>query len=170
MHIFGLAMGAALCITSALSMSIAPHRPDPHLSARDPSPYDSQALTPRDGTWQYPVRPTTIRMVGTIGRPIGLVAFTGVMKAATAYIDYLIDHEHMGDDLIPAGVFTYTRDKGMIQLKNANNHQLTWQVVKTVVEALANVPELRGHYGTDFKIFDGSIQVGVGKLKDLAPS
>ena len=52
----------------------------------------------------------------------------------------------------------------VIQLRNANNHQLTWKVVKATVNALTKVPELERRYQTDFKIFDGANQVGTGFL------
>lgn len=112
---------------------------------------------------------TTVGMTGTVQRSIGRVAFLALVRAATTYLENFVGHYHNENDLIQEGAFQYIYSAGgntpLILLENANNHQLTWQVVKTVVEALVNVPELQNRYETTFKIYDGRNQVGKGTLK-----
>lgn len=160
MRLSSLALTAILCISSTQSASIpSPNPPLPALPI---------TISPRvrPGEWDYPIQDTAIRLLGTIGSAVASSVFASICAATSQFLHRAIDAQGGEDALIPHGMFIYQEFQThmVIQLRNANNHQLTWKVVKATVNALTKVPELERRYQTDFKIFDGANQVGTGFL------
>ena len=82
---------------------------------------------------------------------------------------YLIVGEHienLGDGVMTAGVFNnWMSDEGMrVTVANANNHQVTWGVLESALEALGDYMEQYGYGSVVFDIFDGANQVGHGSI------
>ena len=68
-----------------------------------------------------------------------------------------------GDGPLPYGSFKWNGVGGIqIAIVNANNHQLTFGVVGSVLVGLEGCMERNGYAEADFDVFDGANQVGTG--------
>ena len=61
---------------------------------------------------------------------------------------------------------TFRTEEGMtLAVANANNHQMTWGVLQSVLAVLEDfINENGGFVSATFDIFDGRNQVGTGKI------
>ncbi|MCJ1300545.1 hypothetical protein MMC08_003342 [Hypocenomyce scalaris] len=129
------------------------------------TPSSPSLLSPRAyPTWNYYVPQTAIHITGTALGMLGEVLFNTITTDATDFISELIANYNNQDQLISGGQFQYVIPNAILHLQNANNHQLTWTVVQSVVSSLTAIPELGQQYMTNFQIFDGVNQVGTGTL------
>lgn len=89
-------------------------------------------------------------------------AVRDLLGEAMSYIGYNIDYS--GDGLIP-GIFNWLGDDELrLNVRNTNNHQTTWGVLRA---ALAALEEYMSHnvYGlASFTINDGAHEVGEGMI------
>ena len=72
-----------------------------------------------------------------------------------------------GDKVIPSAAgTTFETEEGLIMVvSNANNHQMTWGVLKSALAALDDFINSNGGFvSASFDIFDGQNQVGTGKI------
>ena len=72
-----------------------------------------------------------------------------------------------GDRVISSGFgTTFESMEGLVMaVSNANNHQLTWGVLKSALAALDDfINQNGGFVSATFDIFDGQNQVGTGKI------
>lgn len=72
-----------------------------------------------------------------------------------------------GDRVMSSAVpTTFQTQEGMVMnVANANNHQMTWGVLKSAMVVLDDfIKENGGFASATFDIFDGKNQVGTGKI------
>ena len=70
-----------------------------------------------------------------------------------------------GDGLVVGGGFKFTVNKMVVDVWNANNHQVTWGVLANTLWGLAEYMQVNGVWGSAvFQVFDGRNQVGSGML------
>lgn len=74
--------------------------------------------------------------------------------------------ERHGDGVMPAGTFDrFPSDDGLlVSVWNANNHQTTWGVLLSALEALGDWMEQYEYGSVIFQIYDGQNQVGRGSI------
>ena len=67
------------------------------------------------------------------------------------------------DGLLPEGIFRVEAGPMILQMRNANNHQVTWVVLNAAVWALVDYMVEKDKFGTMvFDVFDGGNKVGEG--------
>lgn len=82
---------------------------------------------------------------------------------------YEVIQQHLqtyGDGVMAATSFDrFPSDEGLeVSIWNANNHQVTWGVLESALEALGDWMEQYGYGSVIFQIYDGSNQVGRGSI------
>lgn len=86
---------------------------------------------------------------------------TGAGKAAAAQI------AGQGDRRVQNGRFMWFQHMGrdvVLQVTNANNHQVTYGVLSSALAGLQDYMWNCGYGGVQFKLYDGSNQVGQGSI------
>lgn len=79
---------------------------------------------------------------------------------------YIVGHLSLeGDSLVPTGVFAWRGHGFSLRTWNANNHQMTWGVLRAATFALVDYMGQAGYATARFDIFDGANQVGAGVLE-----
>lgn len=64
------------------------------------------------------------------------------------------------------GTSFHTREGLVLSVANANNHQMTWGVFTTAMQALDDfIRENGGFVSATFDVFDGRNQVATGKIQ-----
>ena len=79
---------------------------------------------------------------------------------------YIIDRiEILGDGNLSGGSWAFNDFGLALRARNANNHQTTWGVLSSAIDALMDYMGRSGFQGIcTFAIHDGEYQVGVGTL------
>ncbi|KAA6410611.1 MAG: hypothetical protein FRX48_06033 [Lasallia pustulata] len=100
------------------------------------------------------------------GSPTSPIILSVLRDAIVSINDYIQQH---GDGLIAGGQYKFA-DYGTSWLSvNAGNHQQTWGVLRTAIEAFAHYMITYSTYGSaGFQIFDGRNQVAYGTLYAVA--
>lgn len=63
------------------------------------------------------------------------------------------------------GTSFHTQEGLTLEVTNANNHQMTWGVFSSAMEALDDfIRENGGFASATFDVYDGQNQVGTGKI------
>lgn len=71
----------------------------------------------------------------------------------------------LGDGLLTGGYYTYLFDRMSLRIANADNHQLSREVMVSALIALRTCLQTYNVWGTaQFGVFDGSHKVGFGTV------
>lgn len=110
-------------------------------------------------------RDTKTYLIINPGSPIAselvINVLTGAGKAAAAQI------AAQGDRQIQNGRFMWAQHMGrdvVLQVTNANNHQVMYGVLSSALAGLQDYMWNCGYGGVQFKLYDGSNQVGQGSI------
>lgn len=100
------------------------------------------------------------KIVTALAQSVVLDTLAEVFEIAQQHI------EGNGDGVMAAGTFDrFPSDEGLeVSIINTNNHQVTWGVLESALEALADWMEQYGYGSVVFQIYDGPNQVGRGSI------
>lgn len=155
-----LSCATAVSTDSTLSVAI---RSGP-VCANAPHTAAGAMLGPRHGTdtvlWRAPGSQTYIilQMYATIaGDPVRDL----LSEAMNSIVHNIGFH---GDGLIP-GVFNWLGDENLwLSVRNSNNHQITWGVLRSALLAVEDYMNHNVFGMMSFNIYDGAHEVGAGTL------
>ena len=89
-------------------------------------------------------------------------AFQVLLSAVASGVQATIGHA--GDGNIAGGALTRDEEGLRFEVKNANNHQVTWGVLGAAVEGLRDYMGEKGWAGVKFEVYDGRNMVGEGAV------
>ena len=105
--------------------------------------------------------------VYVVFKGVSAIAQSVVLDSIAEVYEIILEHlETHGDGVMPAGTFErFPSDEGLeITITNANNHQVTWGVLQSALEALGDWMDQFGYGSVVFQIYDGPNQVGRGSI------
>ncbi|KAI4125520.1 MAG: hypothetical protein LQ347_005354 [Umbilicaria vellea] len=111
----------------------------------------------------FRVRTTAIVLTATLSQVVFKAPITDMLFAAYNTVQAIQMQNGLG--LVRGGEFVHEGADAVLKMWNANNHQLTWDVVGVVVMGLLDFT-LQQHHGAAivFKVYNGANQVGAGQI------